>query len=216
MRRGATGKGLTGAVTPRQQAFVCEYLKDFNATKAAIRAGYSGRGARGQAARMLTNAAVAQMIGAEQERLLATARVDSDHLQREAERIAVNDVRKLVRGGELLPIAEIPDDIAPAIASIEVVTKRAGGGEIEHVSKVRFWNKNDAIKTLFQLRGDRKVNEKNVNIKSDLTARYEDNKARALRIPLELLEEYMAHGECGGSEAQPIPIGEGAGPSAMG
>jgi phage terminase small subunit len=34
------------ALTARQALFIAEYLKDFNATQAAIRAGYSKRSAR--------------------------------------------------------------------------------------------------------------------------------------------------------------------------
>jgi phage terminase small subunit len=42
-------------LTPKQVKFVEEYLTDFNATQAAIRAGYSPKTARVQASRMLTN-----------------------------------------------------------------------------------------------------------------------------------------------------------------
>ena len=39
----------------KQQAFADEYIKDFNATKAAIRAGYSERSAYSQGQRLLKN-----------------------------------------------------------------------------------------------------------------------------------------------------------------
>ena len=42
-------------MTKKQQAFVNEYLLDFNGTQAAIRAGYSERSARQIASRLLTN-----------------------------------------------------------------------------------------------------------------------------------------------------------------
>jgi phage terminase small subunit len=45
-------------MTPKQKRFVREYLTDFNATQAAIRAGYSPRGASVQGARLLANAKV--------------------------------------------------------------------------------------------------------------------------------------------------------------
>jgi len=45
-------------MTPKQQRFVREYLTDFNATRAAIRAGYSPKGASVQGARLLANAKV--------------------------------------------------------------------------------------------------------------------------------------------------------------
>jgi len=45
-------------MTPKQKRFVREYLTDFNATQAAIRAGYSQRGASVQGSRLLANAKV--------------------------------------------------------------------------------------------------------------------------------------------------------------
>lgn len=45
-------------LSPKRQRFVDEYVIDFNGTQAAIRAGYSPRTAKEQAARLLTNANV--------------------------------------------------------------------------------------------------------------------------------------------------------------
>lgn len=57
---GADERGLT----PRQAAFVREYLIDLNATQAAIRAGYSEDTANQQGARLLTNVCVREAIDA--------------------------------------------------------------------------------------------------------------------------------------------------------
>ena len=43
-----------GKLTLKHQSFVNEYLKDFNGTQAAIRAGYSSRSARSTASELLT------------------------------------------------------------------------------------------------------------------------------------------------------------------
>lgn len=51
-------------LTPKQRRFVAEYLVDLNATQAAIRAGYSEHTAKQQGQRLLTNADVADAIGA--------------------------------------------------------------------------------------------------------------------------------------------------------
>ena len=48
----------TRPLTPKQAAFVREYLVDLNATQAAIRAGYSAKTARASGPRMLTFVAV--------------------------------------------------------------------------------------------------------------------------------------------------------------
>ena len=62
-------------MTPKQQRFVREYLTDFNATQAAIRAGYSSEGASVQGVRLLANA----KVRAEVERL-AKKKDDELHL----------------------------------------------------------------------------------------------------------------------------------------
>ena len=60
-------------LTPKQQLFVREYLKDLNATSAAIRANYSERTARQQASRLLSNVniqnAIAELRDERNERL---------------------------------------------------------------------------------------------------------------------------------------------------
>ena len=53
---------MTNHLNPRQQRFVQEYLVDFNATQAAIRAGYSRKTARIQASQMLRNDKVQKLV----------------------------------------------------------------------------------------------------------------------------------------------------------
>jgi phage terminase small subunit len=55
-------KGQQQRLTPRQERFVTEYLLDLNATKAAIRAGYSAKTAEQQGYRLLRNVQVAKAV----------------------------------------------------------------------------------------------------------------------------------------------------------
>ena len=48
--------------TDKRKAFVREYITDFNATQAAIRAGYSKNGAHVQGHRLLSNANIAKCV----------------------------------------------------------------------------------------------------------------------------------------------------------
>jgi phage terminase small subunit len=50
-------------LTPQQRRFVVEYLKDFNATRAAIAAGYSEKTATSQGSRLLRNVNISHAIG---------------------------------------------------------------------------------------------------------------------------------------------------------
>jgi phage terminase small subunit len=61
-------------LTNKQRVFVEEYLSCWNATEAALRAGYSERSARAQGSRLLTN----DDISAEVERRLAEKKMTAD------------------------------------------------------------------------------------------------------------------------------------------
>ena len=67
---------MTKGLMPMQALFAQEYVVDFNATKAAVRAGYSEKTARSQGQRLLTNvdiqAAVSEAIKARMARTFIT------------------------------------------------------------------------------------------------------------------------------------------------
>lgn len=75
---GADERGLT----PRQAAFVREYLVDLNGAQAAIRAGYSPDAAKEQAARLLTNANVAAAVDAGKAARASRVQVTADDVIR--------------------------------------------------------------------------------------------------------------------------------------
>lgn len=94
-------------MTPKQQRFVDEYLIDLNATKAAIRAGYSKRTAKDIGAENLTKPeiakAVAKAIEAQAERTLISADqvlLDIERIGRKAEKAA--DYANALKSRELL------------------------------------------------------------------------------------------------------------------
>ena len=60
-------------LTSKQERFVAEYLVDLNATRAAIRAGYSEKTAAEQASRLLTNVKVQQAVSDAQNRVAEKA-----------------------------------------------------------------------------------------------------------------------------------------------
>ena len=70
---------------PRQEAFVREYAIDLNATKAAIRAGYSEKTAYSQGQRLLKNVEVSAAIENTQEAHAERCNVTIDGLTEELE-----------------------------------------------------------------------------------------------------------------------------------
>lgn len=70
-------------LTPKQAAFVREYLIDRNATQAAIRAGYSADTAKQQGSRLLTYADVQRAVEAKEQRLQQKADVTIESIAKE-------------------------------------------------------------------------------------------------------------------------------------
>lgn len=66
------------ALTPKQQAFVREYLVDLNATQAAIRAGFSVKTAKQQAYSLMNRAPVQAAITAAMTQRAKKTELDSD------------------------------------------------------------------------------------------------------------------------------------------
>lgn len=65
-------------LTAKQQAFVDEYLKDMNATKAYIRAGYAGATAKVNAAKMIAGERVRSAIAAAIEERAKATKIDAN------------------------------------------------------------------------------------------------------------------------------------------
>lgn len=152
---------MADKLTPKQQRFVQEYLIDFNATQAAIRAGYSEKTAYSQGQRLLknveANAAIQRLGGKtaakldmsrewimQELRYVAGARA-SDFLQVKTEPTQRLGIHPLT--GEVINVPDgyqqtvritdtddLPDEKAAALAGIK---QGANGIEVKLHNKVR-------------------------------------------------------------------------------
>ena len=88
----------------KQERFVCEYLKDLNATQAAIRAGYSEKSAAQIGAENLRKPAIKEAIDAKLEELNNSAIADAnetlEYLSRVLRGEEVDEVLRLSGSGE--------------------------------------------------------------------------------------------------------------------
>jgi phage terminase small subunit len=118
-------------VTPKQEAFVREYLIDLNATQAAIRAGYSERTAEQQGPRLLGNVGVAAAIAAAQQERARRVQIDADWVLKRLHSEATADLADLYdAAGNLKPIHEWPAVWRTGlVAGIETVQERDGTDE---------------------------------------------------------------------------------------
>lgn len=117
-------------MTPRQLRFVDEYLVDLNATKAAIRAGYSEKTAHSQGPRLLENVEVRDAISRAQVERAKDVKVESYEILRELKRIALVDIgRAFDAEGNLLPLKDMPEDVRRAIAGIDIEEMKVDLGD---------------------------------------------------------------------------------------
>lgn len=118
-------------MTPKQEAFVREYLIDLNATQAAIRAGYSERTANEQGARLLANASVRSHIEQAKAKRATRTEIDADWVLRRLADEAGADLSDLYdERGNLRPIHEWPKVWRTGlVAGIETVQERDGADE---------------------------------------------------------------------------------------
>jgi phage terminase small subunit len=138
-----------GVLNSKQLRFIDEYLIDFNASQAAIRAGYSKKTAGSIGFNLLKKAEIQQAIKAKQRELANKAGITRERIVAEVARIAFADVRRLFKSdGTLKPVQEIDDDTAGALAGVDVVET---GGEMPVITKkVKLWDKNSALEKLLK------------------------------------------------------------------
>lgn len=95
------------ALTDKQQVFIAEYLKCWNASEAARRAGYSERTANEQGSRLLANVSVSAAV----ERFKAEVIMSAEEAQMELTKQARSDIGDfLVQNGDVVAV-----DLAKAI-----------------------------------------------------------------------------------------------------
>lgn len=145
-------------LTARQQAFVREYLKDGNATQAAIRAGFSKKNAANIASKLLKKSQVAAQLATKVERIEAKAEIDAAEVLNEIKRVALVDIgQALDSEGRPLPLDKMPEDVRRAIQGLEVTEiwgheddgqGNRGKAVIGQVKKLRMGDKLRALELL--------------------------------------------------------------------
>lgn len=109
---------------------MAEYLKDLNATQAAIRAGYSAKTAESSGPRLLGNVGVSAAIQAKQSQQLEKAGVTAEMVKARLSALAFQDIRQLFDAqGNLVPIHQLSDAAAVMVAGLEVIKKNAAAGD---------------------------------------------------------------------------------------
>ena len=139
----------------RHEIFAQELAKGATTDEAYQLAGYKAN--RGNASTLKANQIiadrVAEILAAGAER----AEITREMVVRELGRIGFSDIRKVFNSnGSLKRMEELDDEAAAAIAAVEVVTRKVQGGdadEVEHVAKIKSWDKRAALVDIAKLQG---------------------------------------------------------------
>ncbi|MDF2189298.1 terminase small subunit [Paraflavitalea sp. CAU 1676] len=109
------------SLSDQQIHFCNEYLVDFNASRAAVAAGYSKKTAASIASRLLTKVNIQAYLSKKKEKVAAKLDISMERTLLEIARVAYSDPRRLFdEEGRLKPITELDDDTAAVISHIEV------------------------------------------------------------------------------------------------
>ena len=136
-------------LTKRQSLFVTEYLKDDNATQAAIRAGYSAKTAYSQGARLLKRVEIRAAVMAHNREVSEIAQVDAAWLLRRLAQIADADVTEAFQadGKTLKPITELPENLRRLLSGFEVTQDLYRGGA-KVTSKIKLESRLKALEMI--------------------------------------------------------------------
>ena len=147
----------TKALPPKRAAFVREYLRDLNASRAARAAGYAAKSASVEGSRLLGNADVQAEITRQRAILAAQEDVTPEKIVAELAAIAFADLGDYVRihpdGTASVDLGNMPPGATRAIASLNTDTTSTSVGR--RVTKLRFklHDKHAALVTLAKTLG---------------------------------------------------------------
>lgn len=153
----------TGNLTEKQKRFYEEYLVDFNATAAYVRAGYSAKSASTNAGKLLVNPVGQAYLSSLRKRQTEGTEVTIERTLQEISRIAFCDITQILEfDNESLTLKDsnkLPKDVTRAIESVSV-QKTFGPGEDGGMSikkSAKMHNKMSALNLLadyFGIRDD--------------------------------------------------------------
>jgi phage terminase small subunit len=151
--KGATPKGFRPP-SAREANFIRQYLVDFNGARAAQRAGYSARGARVTASRLLSRpniVAALNKLRTEQAKRLA---VTTEQVLAELATCAFSDIGDFWPApGERIDLSKMDRRVRAAVSSLKIKERVISGKDgqpslLERTTEIKLWSKPQALQKL--------------------------------------------------------------------
>jgi phage terminase small subunit len=165
-------------LTQKIKTFCEEYIKDFNGTQAAIRAGYSKKTANEQAARLLANVSVQNHLSKLKQKLSDRNEDLAQQVIDELKKIGFSNIQDYIETeNEIKDLSTITRDKAASVESIKKTVTEFGGGDDSPTTKTsiqfKLYDKLSALEKIgrhlgiFELDNQQKAAVINVNITED-------------------------------------------------
>jgi phage terminase small subunit len=159
----------TRALNTQQKLFCAQYLKDFNATQAALRAGYSPASAHQIGCELLKNPQIKRFIAEHVNQVLRDADVQTSRLLEELYAIALSDItdfffreepfedidhdtgEETIRGRQVLRM-RLKEDLGEKTRAIQSIEETSlGRGQVK--TKYKLYDKLKAIELIAKIEG---------------------------------------------------------------
>lgn len=144
---------MAALANAKHEAFAQALAKGLSASDAYVAAGYAE--SRSAASRLSTNVNIQARVGELLSRAAERAEIDVARVLKELVRLGLSDIREaFTPDGHLKNPQAWGDDFAASVASVEVVTRAGsetdddGNRVVEHVHKIKVWDKNSALEKL--------------------------------------------------------------------
>ena len=143
------GMAQVKPLSDKQKKFCCAYFKNPNATKAALKAGYSTRTAYSQGQRLLKNAEIKKDIAKRLKSQEKRTEITADIILTELGRLAFSQLPDFIRQNRdksitLKQLQSLTPDQKACISEISEYKTEAGGRKF----KIKLWDKLKALEML--------------------------------------------------------------------
>lgn len=133
-------------LTQKQEIFCQEYIKDFNATRATIEAGYSKKTAKEIGSKNLTKVNIATRLQELMKDRQERTEITQDMVVKELAKIAFFDIGNVFDGYALKEIDQLPEEVRRAISSIKVREEKGDAGQ--SIAEIKEFRANDKLKAI--------------------------------------------------------------------
>lgn len=176
--------------------FAEEYMKDFDAELAYIRADGQSKNAKQAGNNILNNPVVQELIAKRQVERRKRVDISLDRVLEEIASLAFFNPKDLYDAeGNIIPIHQLPREVAAAISSVKAIVRKSDDGDISTKTlEFRQWNKNQALELFMRHYGA--LNDKmtmNVNENRTVTVRLQIDQVRENLTPDEIKQLLRLH-----------------------